>query len=595
MKRRPCRAFPSGCCGCPSTILERLDALGLRTIGDVLQLPRETLASRFGLILPQRLDQALGRRPESVRRRAAARALAVVREWEVPLENRLAVALVCRQMLRTLLSDGESSRRGSSGTGRRTAYRGRRPSNWKIRLVEPSRDERHLAQLVDLQLERCTWSRRRRRHSMDRASARAVCAQVQHDWFADDASSRTPPGRSSPWSIGSVAAWGMTRCCGWKSFPTHSPSTRSSLCPGRRPGRPGPMSSALPPEQSRCRPFRLLGVPQPIAVVSVVPDGPPIRVTWRNAEIAAWCAAGDRSGSRRAGGVRRTSSATITAPSGRTVRTPGSFAIGAAAVGFSTASSSDESCRNNSTPSFMPRRRSRISPPRTAPPVRYVELHCKTNFSFLEGASHPDELVNQAAMLGYAGLAITDRNSVAGVVRAHVAAEEDRPQAHHRGRSHAGRCRPRVALGDEPAKGTGGSVACLTRGRRLAPKGECHLTFADVAEHSERPPRRGYCRLRPADLSSDLPRWREVFPDRTYAVAELHRGPCDARRLGQWQRAARAARVPLVAAGDVHYHDANRRYPPGRADGRSTQDDRRRAGRRRAFPMANDGCGRWTS
>ena len=43
-------------------------------------------------------------------------------------------------------------------------------------------------------------------------------------------------------------------------------------------------------------------------------------------------------------------------------------------------------------------------------------------------------------------------------------------------------------------------------------------------------------------------------------MAELHRGPCDARRLGQWQRAAQAARVPLVAAGDVHYHDANRRY-----------------------------------
>src|ERR1700722_13100786 len=62
--------------------------------------------------------------------------------------------------------------------------------------------------------------------------------------------------------------------------------------------------------------------------------------------------------------------------------------------------------------------------PRTTPPVRYAELHCKTNFSFLEGASHPDELVAQAALLGYAGMAITDRNSLAGVVRAHVAAKE---------------------------------------------------------------------------------------------------------------------------------------------------------------------------
>ena len=56
--------------------------------------------------------------------------------------------------------------------------------------------------------------------------------------------------------------------------------------------------------------------------------------------------------------------------------------------------------------------------------MHYAELHCKTNYSFLEGASHPDELVNVAAALGYAALAITDRNSVAGVVRAHVAAKE---------------------------------------------------------------------------------------------------------------------------------------------------------------------------
>ena len=53
----------------------------------------------------------------------------------------------------------------------------------------------------------------------------------------------------------------------------------------------------------------------------------------------------------------------------------------------------------------------------------YAELHCKTNFSFLEGASHPDELVARAAELGYAALAITDRNSLAGVVRAHGAAK----------------------------------------------------------------------------------------------------------------------------------------------------------------------------
>src|SRR5580704_12054915 len=58
----------------------------------------------------------------------------------------------------------------------------------------------------------------------------------------------------------------------------------------------------------------------------------------------------------------------------------------------------------------------------------YAELHCRTNFSFLEGASHPDELVARAIELNYAALAITDRASLAGVVRAHEAAWDKEAQ-----------------------------------------------------------------------------------------------------------------------------------------------------------------------
>ena len=64
------------------------------------------------------------------------------------------------------------------------------------------------------------------------------------------------------------------------------------------------------------------------------------------------------------------------------------------------------------------------TPQRRPQTVLYAELHLKTNFSFLEGASHPDELVHRAAELGYAALAVTDRNSLAGVVRAHTAAKQ---------------------------------------------------------------------------------------------------------------------------------------------------------------------------
>ena len=56
--------------------------------------------------------------------------------------------------------------------------------------------------------------------------------------------------------------------------------------------------------------------------------------------------------------------------------------------------------------------------------MHYAELHCKSNFSFLDGASHADELVARAQQLEYQALAVTDVNSLAGIVRAHAAAKE---------------------------------------------------------------------------------------------------------------------------------------------------------------------------
>jgi error-prone DNA polymerase len=200
----------------------------------------------------------------------------------------------------------------------------------------------------------------------------------------------------------------------------------------------------------------------------------------------------------------------------------------------------------------------RMTAPALSPSVRYVELHCKTNFSFLEGASHPDELVAQAARLGYAGMAVTDRNSLAGVVRAHVAALQTDLKLIVGAEITMDDAGP-ILLWAINRHGYGRLCQLLTRGRRQAPKGECRLAFADVAEHAD-----GLLIgvLLPHTISpaSDLARWREVFDDRTYAVAEVHRGLDDSRRLEIWQDQCSAARVPLVAAGDVHYHEARRRY-----------------------------------
>src|SRR5215813_11736728 len=118
------------------------------------------------------------------------------------------------------------------------------------------------------------------------------------------------------------------------------------------------------------------------------------------------------------------------------------------------------------------------------PAPRYAELQVTTNFSFLRGASHPDELVLTAAALGHQAIAITDRNSFAGVVRAHHAAKEV-------GIRLVVGCRLDLSDGTsllvypEDRSAYGRLTTLLTLGKRRAPKGECHLDYADVAAHGE--------------------------------------------------------------------------------------------------------------
>src|SRR4029079_2151838 len=113
---------------------------------------------------------------------------------------------------------------------------------------------------------------------------------------------------------------------------------------------------------------------------------------------------------------------------------------------------------------------------------RYAELHCKTNFLFLEGASHPDELVARAGELGYAALAITDRNSLAGVVRAHSAAKQVGLKLLI-GAELTPSDAPTVVLLATDRQAYGRLCRLITLGRRSAPKGECRLTFDNVAAY----------------------------------------------------------------------------------------------------------------
>jgi error-prone DNA polymerase len=195
----------------------------------------------------------------------------------------------------------------------------------------------------------------------------------------------------------------------------------------------------------------------------------------------------------------------------------------------------------------------------------YAELHCLSNFSFLRGASHPEELVEQAAELGYAALAITDHESLAGVVRAHTAAKQR--QVHLLiGAEITPTDGPPVVLlaTDRPAYGR--LARLITRGRLRVPKGQSELGTGDVLELSEGliaiaiPPANPGVGSSPSGSLDRLDEYRSVFGDRLYLAAELAYDVPDAVRLAQLAELSHRLRIPLVAANDVHYHVPQRRY-----------------------------------
>jgi error-prone DNA polymerase len=191
----------------------------------------------------------------------------------------------------------------------------------------------------------------------------------------------------------------------------------------------------------------------------------------------------------------------------------------------------------------------------------YAELHALTNFSFLRGASHPEEMVLQAATLQYRALAITDECSVAGVVRAHVAAKKYGLPLIIGAEF---RCRDGlkfVALATDRAS-YGTLCRLVSKARRATSKGSYALERTDL-DHAL-----GGCLILwlPGPVRITLPQhdrdglWlRERFAGRLWIGVELLTGGCDRRCLGVLQALGRALDLPLVAAGDVHMHRRSRR------------------------------------
>ena len=187
----------------------------------------------------------------------------------------------------------------------------------------------------------------------------------------------------------------------------------------------------------------------------------------------------------------------------------------------------------------------------------YAELHCLSNFSFLRGASHPAELVQRAAQLGYEALALTDECSVAGVVRAWEAAREFGLKliVGSELRLEDGL---RLVLLAVDRKGYGRLCRLITRGRRAARKGDYLLSRADLEDGMP-----GCLVLWLPDAQPDAAdgRWLAGrFPGRAWLAVELFAGGRDAVRLEALEALGERVGLPRVAAGDVHMHDAGRRH-----------------------------------
>jgi error-prone DNA polymerase len=190
--------------------------------------------------------------------------------------------------------------------------------------------------------------------------------------------------------------------------------------------------------------------------------------------------------------------------------------------------------------------------------TRYAELQVTTHFSFLRGASSCEELFAQAAACGIEALAVTDRNSLAGIVRAHEAAKASGVRA-------IIGCRldltDNTALLVYPTDRAAYGRLCrlLTLGKRRAGKGGCALSWDDVVDHRE-----GLIAILVPDEPDEncalkLRRLAKAFGNRAYLALTLRRRPGDQLRLHGLANLAAQAGVATVATNDVLFHIPQRR------------------------------------
>jgi error-prone DNA polymerase len=192
--------------------------------------------------------------------------------------------------------------------------------------------------------------------------------------------------------------------------------------------------------------------------------------------------------------------------------------------------------------------------------IEYAELKCKTNFSFLRGASHPEELVSRAVELGLKGLALNDKDGVYGI-----------PKAYHYSRSHPDfkfivgadltlKDHPSLTLLAKDRQAYGLLCRMITASHADKPKGEACLTLSELASFMNERDDQGLLAL-PDGVALEVPSaktdwhlFKELFNKNLYLpLSRFHDGK-DKERTEKTVMLSKCFDIPIVATNDVHYH-----------------------------------------
>ncbi|RZJ29469.1 MAG: DNA polymerase III subunit alpha, partial [Flavobacterium sp.] len=197
--------------------------------------------------------------------------------------------------------------------------------------------------------------------------------------------------------------------------------------------------------------------------------------------------------------------------------------------------------------------------------MSYTELQVTTNFSFLRGGSHPDEFMDQAVLLGYESIAVADHNTLAGIVRAHVAAKKA-------GIRLIVGCRlelidgPPLLAYPTDKEAYAKLSALLSKGNLRAEKGHCHLYKSDVYQHAQG---MKFIAIAPFALNeafdfedsfkAEIREYKENLGVSLYIGASRSYQANDNKRMHRLKQFSDSFDIPLAATNDVHYHIAERR------------------------------------